>query len=68
MDSGINVCFISHTKHMKDPKELINAVSNSIVFYRAFDKKNIFDPTILEELREVLLRDRIVPFALKSII
>lgn len=68
MDSGVNVCFISHTKHIEDPKELINAVSNSVVFYRAFDKKNNFDPTILEELREVLLRDRIVPFALKSII
>lgn len=63
-----NVVFVSHSREIEDHKELVNAVSNTIVFYRAFDKNHQLDPNILDELREVLLRDRVIPFALKSIV
>lgn len=67
-NSTKNVVFVTHTKEISETKELINSVSNSLVFYRAFDKNHPFDPNILDELREVLLRDRVIPFALKSIV
>jgi len=63
-----NVVFISHAKDLENTKQIINSVSNSIVFYRAFDRNNKFNPRILEELREVLLRDKVIPFALNSIV
>lgn len=63
-----NAIFISHSNYMENNKQLVNTVSNSLVFYRAFDRNREFNPSILEELREVLLRDKVIPFALSPIV
>lgn len=67
MSSNKNVVFVSNADNRIKDIEIIRSLSNSIVFCRGISKTVPYDSNILDELRETIVRDRIIPFTLKSI-
>lgn len=65
MDADSNVLFIIY-KEEKDNEKLMQAVSMAIVFSRGLDPTLRFHPSILEELYDLLAREQVLPFTIKS--
>ena len=66
LNSNKNVIFLSSKEESDDVTEQINVIANSLVFFRSLSKRSPFDSNVLDELRETLLKDRVIPFTLKS--
>jgi hypothetical protein len=67
MSANKNVVFISNANAKVEDIEIIRSLSNSLVFCRGISKTLPYDSNILDELRETILRDKTIPFTLKSI-
>lgn len=65
MSANTNVLFII-SKNDKDHSKLVEVVSMAIIFNKGFDPKMKFHPSILEELYEIIEKEQVLPFTIKS--
>jgi hypothetical protein len=65
MDPNRNVMIISYDQD-QDPFNIAQAISYSIIFSRGIVKSERFHPEVLEELRDILATENVMPFTIKS--
>lgn len=65
MDPDKNVMIISYDEN-QNPSVIAHTIAYSAIFSRGIVKSEVFHPTVLEELKDLLERDNIMPFTIKS--
>jgi hypothetical protein len=65
MDPNTNVMIISYDQD-QDPFNIAQSISYSVIFSRGIVKSERFHPDVLEELRDILATDNVMPFTIKS--